>query len=80
MTSEINQMTISNTTGEGKRKAAPEPIDIVWGGENIAILIGKTTRATFAMLERGHIPGAKKVGGQWGVSREKLLAYFEVAA
>lgn len=66
----------------GKRKVAPapEPIDIIWGAENIGILIGKSTRATFAMLERGHIPGAKKFGGQWGISRRKLLDFLEVAA
>lgn len=82
MTSEIIPMTTPVTTGGGKRKAAPapEPIDIVWGAENIGILIGKSTSATFQMLERGHIPGAKKPGGRWAVSRKKLLAYFEVAA
>ena len=75
-------MTTSTTTGRGKRKAAPapEPIDIVWGAENIAILIGKTAKATFAMLERGHIPGARKIGGQWCISRKKFLASFEAAA
>lgn len=64
----------------GQRQAteAPEPLDLVWGADGIGTLIGKTTRATFQMLERGHIPMAKKVGGQWVVSRKALLTFFEV--
>jgi hypothetical protein len=55
----------------------PETLDLVWGAASIAALIGKTTRATFGLLEAGELPGAKKVGGRWVISRRKLLALFE---
>ena len=55
-------------------------LDLIWGAAAIAALIGKTTRATFMMLERGHIPGAKKRGGQWVISRKRLNEAFGVDA
>ncbi|WP_173088937.1 DNA-binding protein [Devosia sp. 1635] len=57
-----------------------EPLDLVWGARAIARLIGKTERATFAMLEAGYLPGARKVGIQWVVSRSALAEHFGVAA
>lgn len=59
--------------------AESESLDLVWGAASIAALIGKTTRATFHMLEQGQLP-ARKVGNQWVASRRKLLEYFEGAA
>nr|WP_210259549.1 DNA-binding protein [Devosia sp. 1635] len=53
---------------------------MVWGARAIARLIGKTERATFAMLEAGYLPGARKVGIQWVVSRSALAEHFGVAA
>ena len=55
-------------------------LDLVWGAAAIAALIGKTRRATFHMLEQGQIPGAKKIGAQWVVSRKVVREYFEGAA
>lgn len=55
-------------------------LDIVWGAAAIAALIGKTPRATYHILEQGHIPGARKIGSQWVVSRKVLREYFEGAA
>ena len=61
----------------------PEPsenLDLVWGATSIAALLGKTERATFHMLEQDQIPGAKKIGRQWVVSRKVLREFFEGAA
>lgn len=49
--------------------------DLVWGGEKIAHVIGRTTRVTFSLLEKGELP-AKKVGGRWVAERSKLIAFF----
>jgi hypothetical protein len=50
-------------------------IDLIWGGENIAKIIGRTKRITFHLLETGQLP-AKKVGGRWVAERNKLLNFF----
>lgn len=50
-------------------------IELVWGGTEIAKLIGRSARATFHMLEKGELP-AKKVGGRWVAERSKLIAFF----
>lgn len=49
--------------------------DLVWGGEEIAKVIGRTARVTFQLLDKGELP-AKKVGGRWVASRSKLFAFF----
>lgn len=49
--------------------------EILWGAAAIAKLIGKTTRATFHLLENGQLP-ARRVGRQWAADRETLLAFF----
>lgn len=50
-------------------------IDLIWGAHAIASLIGRSTRATFHMLDNGELP-AKKVGGRWVADRSKLLQFF----
>ncbi len=50
-------------------------IDLVWGGDNIAKIIGRTKRITFHLLETGQLP-AKKVGGRWVAERNQLLSFF----
>ena len=57
-----------------------ENLDLLWGARAIAAVLGKTERATFAMLERGQIPGVKKIGAQWVVSKKTLAEFFGVAA
>jgi hypothetical protein len=54
-------------------------IDLIWGGEEIAKVIGRTPRITFSLLEKGELP-AKKVGGRWVAERGKLVAFFMEAA
>ncbi|MDX1222396.1 DNA-binding protein [Sinorhizobium medicae] len=52
-----------------------EKIDLIWGAEAIAKLIGRSARVTFYMLEKGELP-AKKVGGRWVAERGKLISFF----
>ncbi|MBX4873259.1 DNA-binding protein [Rhizobium bangladeshense] len=54
-------------------------MDLIWGGEEIAKVIGRTPRITFSLLEKGELP-AKKVGGRWVAERSKLIAFFMEAA
>lgn len=56
-----------------------ESLDLLWGAAAIAAAIGKTTRATFHILEQGQIP-ARKVGNQWVASRKALREHFEGVA
>jgi hypothetical protein len=49
--------------------------DLVWGGEEIAKVIGRTKRITFSLLEKGELP-AKKVGGRWVASKKKLYEFL----
>jgi len=55
-------------------------LDLIWGGEEIAKMIGRSRRQTFHMLDSGELP-AKKVGNRWVIERSKLIAFFmETAA
>jgi len=56
--------------------AAQEPLDLVWGADRIATMLGRTRRQAFHLLEGGHIPGAKKIGGRWVVPLIKLRELF----
>lgn len=51
-------------------------IDLVWGINAIAKLIGRTDRQAFHMASTGQIP-AKKVGGRWCAERGELVAFFK---
>lgn len=52
-----------------------EPLDLVWGAEAIALVIGQTRHATYHMLLDGALP-AKQVGRRWVASRKELEAFF----
>jgi len=52
-----------------------DPAEIVWGAGNIARVIDRSERATFHMLEQGHLP-ARKIGNRWSASRRRLLAHL----
>ncbi|TBC78010.1 MerR family transcriptional regulator [Rhizobium ruizarguesonis] len=55
---------------------APAPqMDLLWGAEQIAAVIGRTTRATYFLLENGEIP-ARKVYGRWVADRATLHRFF----
>ncbi|WP_342643906.1 DNA-binding protein [Rhodoligotrophos ferricapiens] len=52
-----------------------EGLDLLWEVAAIAKLIGRSERQTFNLLAGGQLP-AKKVGGRWVASRQKLIAFF----
>ncbi|WP_353820783.1 DNA-binding protein [Mesorhizobium sp.] len=54
-----------------------EPLDLVWGCDAIAVVIHRTPRQTFNLLETNQIP-AKKVGNRWVASRGKLKKLFDI--
>ena len=53
--------------------------DLVWGAENIAPHINRTTKGAFGALESGKVPGAKKIAGRWALNLKVYLAAFEAA-
>lgn len=54
---------------------ANEQSDILWGVEDIAKAIGRTRRAAYHVLDAGELP-ARKVGGRWCASRQRLIAHL----
>lgn len=50
-------------------------LDLIWGADDIAKVIGRSRRATFYLLDSGEIP-ARKVGGRWVIERTKLVEFF----
>jgi hypothetical protein len=52
--------------------------DLIWGAEAIAKVIGRPRSAVYHMLERGFLP-ARRIGGRWAASRERLLAIADPA-
>jgi hypothetical protein len=48
------------------------PADVLWGAEAIAKAIGQTERATYHLLANDLLP-AKRIGGRWVASRQKLI-------
>jgi hypothetical protein len=54
------------------RGMSMDDCDILWGAPAIAAAIGKSTRATYHLLEHGRLP-AKKIGGQWVMSRAAFM-------
>lgn len=50
-------------------------MDPIWKIKEIAKAIGRSERQTFHLLASGQLP-AKKVGGRWVASRQKLAEFF----
>jgi len=50
---------------------------IVWRAGPISKVIGLSEKATYAKLESGKIPGAKKVNGNWALNVRVWFASFE---
>ena len=57
-----------------------DPSELIWGGRAIARAIGRTEAATFHALERGRVPGARRVGGRWALHVPSFRAAFECMA
>lgn len=51
-----------------------------WGAKAIAREINKTPRATFHLLEKGQIPGSRKIGEQWVLDVQKFRDSFKETA
>jgi hypothetical protein len=52
--------------------------EIVWGAKAIAAMIGRSEKATFAMLEQNKLAGARKVAGRWAFNPAVFFASFEM--
>lgn len=50
-------------------------LDLIWGLDGIAKVIGRTVRQTHHMVSTGKIP-AKQIGNRWVIERRKLIAFF----
>jgi hypothetical protein len=53
-----------------------DSLDLVWGADAIAKVIGRTKTQTYHLLATGSVP-AKSVQGRWVASRSKLRQHFE---
>lgn len=53
-----------------------ENIDLIWGVDEIGKVIGRSYRATYHMIQSGHLPMVKRVGERYVASRAKLIAFF----
>lgn len=53
-----------------------ESLDLVWGVQAIADIIGRSYQQTYHMIRSGHLPVVKQRGERYVVSRAKLIAFF----
>ena len=51
-------------------------LDLVWGVQAIADIIGRSYQATYHMIATGKLPMVKQIGERYVVSRAKLVAFF----
>lgn len=66
-------MSEPTATDRGVRLAE----DVLWGVDAIAREIGRSKSETYALLNNGHLPGAK-IGRLWGSTRSVLRARIEM--
>lgn len=53
-----------------------DTLDLVWGAEQIALLINRSKREVFYLLATHQLNGARKIGGRWCIPRQVLMANF----
>lgn len=53
-----------------------ENLDLVWGVQAIADIIGRNYQQTYHMIASGKLPVVKHIGERYVVSRAKLIAFF----
>ncbi|MCG7508530.1 helix-turn-helix domain-containing protein [Mesorhizobium retamae] len=53
-----------------------ENLDLVWGVQAIADIIGRSYQQTYHMIASGKLPVVKQIGERYVVSRAKLIAFF----
>ncbi|MAY61560.1 MAG: hypothetical protein CML29_05055 [Rhizobiales bacterium] len=51
-------------------------LDLVWGVQGIADIIGRSYQQTHHMIRTGKLPVVKQIGERYVVSRQKLVAFF----
>lgn len=51
-------------------------LDLVWGVQAIADIIGRNYQQTHYMIASGKLPVVKQIGERYVVSRAKLIAFF----
>jgi hypothetical protein len=56
--------------------ANPDELDLVWGVQAIADIIGRSYQQTYHLIATGKLPMVKQVGERYVVSRKKLIAFF----
>jgi hypothetical protein len=47
---------------------------VVWGAKEIAATINRPVRATYHLLEKDCVPGARKIGGRWCLAPATFFA------
>jgi hypothetical protein len=67
------QMTAEATPS---RKDGENDIGVIWGAEEIGAAIGCNARRAHYLLDKGELPGARKIGGRWCISRMRLKEIF----
>ena len=53
-----------------------QELDLVWGVQAIADIIGRSYQQTHYMIASGKLPCVKQIGERYVVSRAKLVAFF----
>lgn len=51
-------------------------LDLIWGVQSIADIIGRSYQQTHYMIASGKLPVVKQIGERYVVSRAKLIAFF----
>lgn len=51
-------------------------LDLVWGVQAIADIIGRSYQQTYHMISSGKLPVVKRIGERYVVSRQKLIDFF----
>lgn len=51
-------------------------LDLVWGVQAIADIIGRNYQQTYHMIRSGHLPVVKKKGERYFVSRKRLVDFL----
>lgn len=51
-------------------------LDLVWGVQAIADIIGRNYQQTYHMISSGKLPMVRQIGERYVVSRAKLIAFF----
>lgn len=57
--------------------SAPSPDAPVWGAKAIGVIIGRSERSAYHLLESNALKGAKKIRGTWSAIPSVLRAQWE---